>query len=121
MSEEQLAQLRLDVMANPTVYGLLVSPDLKSALIRGTFNEGQLDYVEIFRQLGDAERTKWSRRAGSDAAPPVHIYATGQPVLMGWVYSYLDQIMQIFFLTVAILLALLVAYFRTRVTAYCCR
>ncbi|PLW67016.1 transporter [Pseudohalioglobus lutimaris] len=113
MSEEKLAQLRLDVMANPTVYGLLVSPDLKSALIRGTFNEGQLDYVEIFRQLGQLKVEVEQVREG-DAAPPVHIYATGQPVLMGWVYSYLGQIMQIFFLTLAILLALLVAYFRTR-------
>ncbi len=114
MSEEQLAQLRLDVMANPTVYGLLVSPDLKSALIRGTFNEGQLDYVEIFRQLGELKEEVEQLRA-TEAAPGVHIYATGQPVLMGWVYSYLGQIMQIFFLTMAILLALLVAYFRTRV------
>ncbi len=113
MSEEKLAQLRLDVMANPTVYGLLVSPDLKSALIRGTFNEGQLDYVEIFRQLGQL-KVEVEQVRGGDAAPPVHIYATGQPVLMGWVYSYLGQIMQIFFLTLAILLALLVAYFRTR-------
>ena len=113
MSEEKLAQLRLDVMANPTVYGLLVSPDLKSALIRGTFNEGQLDYVEIFRQLGELKDEVEQLRA-SEAVPGVHIYATGQPVLMGWVYSYLGQIMQIFLLTMAILLALLVAYFRTR-------
>jgi hypothetical protein len=113
MTEEQLNQLRLDVMANPTVYGLLVSPDLKSALIRGTFNEGQLDYVEIFRQLGELKDDVEQLRA-SEAAPGVHIYATGQPVLMGWVYSYLNQIMQIFFLTLAILLALLVLYFRSR-------
>jgi predicted RND superfamily exporter protein len=114
MSEEQLAQLRLDVMANPSVYGLLVSPDLKSALIRGTFNEGQLDYVEIFRQLGELKEEVEQLRA-TEASPGVHIYATGQPVLMGWVYSYLDQIMQIFLLTMAILLTLLVLYFRTRV------
>ena len=114
ISEEKLAQLRLDVMANPTVYGLLVSPDLKSALIRGTFNEGQLDYVEIFRQLGELKEEVEQLRA-SEAAPGVHIYATGQPVLMGWVYSYLSQIMQIFFLTLAILLTLLIAYFRIRV------
>ena len=113
MSQAQLEQLRLDVMANPTVYGLLVSPDLKSALIRGTFNEGQLDYVEIFRQLGKLKSEVEQLRA-SEAAPGVNIYATGQPVLMGWVYSYLDQILQIFFLTMGILLALLVAYFRSR-------
>ncbi|TDG14053.1 transporter [Seongchinamella unica] len=113
MSQEQLEQLRLDVMANPTVYGLLVAPDLKSALIRGTFNEGQLDYVEIFRQLGELKDEVEQLRV-DEAAQGVHIYATGQPVLMGWVYSYLGQIMQIFLLTMAILLALLVAYFRTR-------
>lgn len=113
MSKEQLDQLRLDVMANPTVYGLLVSPDLKSALIRGTFNEGQLDYVEIFRQLGELKESVEHLR-DSETTSGVHIYATGQPVLMGWVYSYLSQIMQIFLLTIAILLTLLVAYFRTR-------
>lgn len=113
MSPEQLAQLRLDVMANPGVYGLLVSPDLKSALVRGTFNEGQLDYVEIFRQLGELKESVEALR-NSEATAGVHIYATGQPVLMGWVYSYLSQIMQIFLLTIAVLLVLLVAYFRTR-------
>tara|TARA_R110002110_G_scaffold105212_1_gene264715 strand:- start:4969 stop:7398 length:2430 start_codon:yes stop_codon:yes gene_type:complete len=113
MSASELAKLKLDVMANPTVYGLLVSPDLKSALIRATFNEGQLDYVKIFRQLGDLKEEVEELRA-SETEPGVNIYATGQPVLMGWVYSYLDQIIQIFFMTLAILLLLLLAYFRTR-------
>lgn len=113
LSAKELEQLRLDVMANPTVYGLLVSPDLKSALIKATFNEGQLDYVEIFRQLGQLKDDVEKLRA-DEAAPGVNIYATGQPVLMGWVYSYLSQILQIFFLTLAVLLALLVAYFRRR-------
>jgi len=112
-SEQELAQLRLDVMANPTVYGLLVSPDLKSAMIKATFNEGQLDYVKIFRELGALKDEVQALRA-TEAGSGIAIYATGQPVLMGWVYSYLSQIMQIFFLTMAILLALLVAYFRTR-------
>lgn len=114
LSQAELDTLRQDVMANPTVYGLLVSPDLKSALIRADFNEGQLDYVEIFRELGELQRSVETLRT-SERAPGVEIYATGQPVLMGWVYSYLDQILQIFFLTMAILLALLFAYFRTRV------
>ncbi len=113
-TREELAQLRRDVQANPTVYGLLVSPDLRSALIKATFNEGQLDYVEIFRQLGQLKDDVEELRE-TEAAPGVHIYATGQPVLMGWVYSYLDQILQIFFLTIAILLVLLLAYFRARV------
>lgn len=114
LTAEELDKLRLDVMANPTVYGLLVAPDLKSALIRGTFNEGQLDYVEIFKQLGKLKEDVEVLRS-TESAPGVQIYATGQPVLMGWVYSYVDQIMQIFLMTMAILLTLLFAYFRTRV------
>ncbi len=113
MSPEKLAQLRLDVMANPRVYGLLVSPDKKAAMIKATFNEGQLDYVEIFRQLGELKDEVEELRA-QEATAGITIYATGQPVLMGWVYSYLEQIIQIFFYTLAILLGLLLLYFRTR-------
>ncbi len=113
LSEEQLAALKLDVMANPTVYGLLVSPDLKSAMVKATFVEGQLDYAAIFKQLGELKNTVEALKQ-SETAPGIRIYATGQPVLMGWVYHYLNQIFQIFFLTLAILLTLLVAYFRSR-------
>jgi predicted RND superfamily exporter protein len=111
ISDDKAAQLRVDLMANSTVFGLLVSPDLKAALIKATFNEGQLDYVAIFRQLLEL-RGEVQARAGPDNQ--VDIFATGQPVLMGWVYSYLEQIVQIFMFTLAILLILLVAYFRRR-------
>ena len=111
VDEAKAEQLRADVMSNSTVFGLLVSPDLKSALIKATFNEGQLDYVAIFEQLL-ALREEVGAQA--DPAHAIDIYATGQPVLWGWVYSYLEQIVQIFLFTVAIMLVLLVAYFRSR-------
>lgn len=114
MTAERLDRLRNDVKANPAVYGLLVSPDLKAALIKATFNEGQLNYVEIFRQLGELKEEVEQLRV-REVAPGVKIYAAGQPVLMGWVYSYLSQILQILFLTTAVLLILLVMYFRQRV------
>jgi hypothetical protein len=47
----QLAQLRKDVTADPRVFGLLVSPDLKAALIRGQLNEGAIDYARTFEAL----------------------------------------------------------------------
>lgn len=104
MSETQLEQLRNDVRSNPRVYGLLVSPDLKAALIKAQFNEGQLNYAEIFEQVR-AIREK-------ETVDGVRIYATGQPMLWGWVYSYLDQLLLIFSTTLGIMLLLLVAYFR---------
>lgn len=103
-STTELAQMENDVRANPRIYGLLVSPDLKSALIKGTLNEGALDYRATFDQL-QAIRAAETREG-------ITIYATGQPALVGWVYSYLSQIIQIFLYTVLIMLALLIAYFR---------
>ncbi len=103
-TEAELEMMRQDVIANRRVYGLLVSPDLKSALIRGTLNEGQLDYEKVFNQLQEIR--------DKAQVPGTRIYATGNPVLVGWVTSYADQIVQIFLFTILIMLALLIVYFR---------
>jgi len=101
---EQLEQLRKDVMANPQVYGLLVSPDLKAALVRGQLNEGDIDYRATFEAL-QAVRAKLE-------GPGHKVYVTGNPVLTGWVYTYLNQILTILALTLALLATLLIVYFR---------
>jgi hypothetical protein len=103
-SDSELAQMREDVRANPRVYGLLVSPDLKAALIKATFNEGELDYQAIFDDV------KKIRLEESDDS--VNLYVTGQPTLVGWVYTYVGQILQVFLYTALILISLLVLYFR---------
>jgi predicted RND superfamily exporter protein len=102
--DADLQVMMSEVVANPRVFGLLVSPDLKSALIRGTLNEGALDYEKVFLQL-QAIREQ-------ESVPGVKIHATGNPVLVGWVSSYVDQIVQIFLYTILIMLALLIVYFR---------
>lgn len=103
-TEEQLARIQRDVLASANVYGLLVSPDMKAALIKGTLNEGQLDYGKVFEEL-QAIRAE-------EAAPGVKIHATGHPVLVGWVDSYSGDILLIFFYTILIVLAILVVYTR---------
>ncbi|MES9926464.1 MAG: MMPL family transporter, partial [Candidatus Thiodiazotropha endolucinida] len=103
-TDDELEKMQADVIANRRVFGLLVSPDLKSALIRGTLNEGELDYEKVFNQL-QAIRDK-------EYAAGVKIHATGNPVLVGWVSSYADQVVQIFLYTVLIMLLLLIFYFR---------
>lgn len=103
-SESELTAIKQDVRADPRVYGLLVSPDLSAALVRGTLNEGALDYEKVFQQLQTIRET--------ESVDGVSIYATGQPVLVGWVAAYADQIMIIFLLTVLIMLALLVMHFK---------
>jgi predicted RND superfamily exporter protein len=103
-SASELETISQDVRADPRVYGLLVSPDLTAALVRGTLNEGALDYEKVFVQLQSIRET--------ESVDGISIYATGQPVLVGWVSSYADQIMIIFLLTVLIMLGLLVVHFR---------
>ena len=103
-SEEDLIQMRDDVISNVRVYGLLVSPDLKSALIKGTLLEGELDYNKVFKGLQKIRE--------DELTPGINIYATGQPVLVGWVASYVGEILQIFLYTVLIMLCLLIVYFR---------
>lgn len=100
----QLAQLRADVMADPRVFGLMVSPDLKAALIKAQMNQGAIDYEKTFAALQKL------RQDGATAG--IRIHATGLPVLTGWVYTYLSQILQILLYTGVLIVLLLVLYFR---------
>jgi len=105
LSPAELDQMRRDVMANPRVYGLMVSPDMKSAIIKGQMNEGgDIDYRKTFADLKDL-RAKYENGKAT-------IHATGLPVLTGWVYTYLNQILQILLYTAALIFGLLVVYFR---------
>jgi predicted RND superfamily exporter protein len=77
---------------------------MKAALIKATFNEGELDYQKIFDDVKNLRAT--------EVSDDVNLYVTGQPTLVGWVYTYVEQILQVFAYTVLILLALLILYFR---------
>jgi predicted RND superfamily exporter protein len=101
---EDFARVQRDVAANPQVYGLLVSPDFRAALIKAQLNESAIDYVKTFAGL-QAARDK-ARLAGH------RVYMTGNPVLTGWVYTYLSQIVSILALTLGLLTLLLILYFR---------
>lgn len=103
-SADELAQMQRDVIANPNLYGLMVSPDFKAALIKAQLNESELDYVETFAALQKVRDTLV--RDGHK------VHVTGNPVLTGWVYTYLDQIVQILAWTLALLATLLIVYFR---------
>jgi len=103
-SVAELDALKADVIANPTLYGLLVSPDLKAALIKAQLNESELDYARTFAELQKV------REAISKPGHRIHV--TGNPVLTGWVYTYLNQIIAILAWTLALLALLLIVYFR---------
>ncbi|WP_321393641.1 efflux RND transporter permease subunit [Emcibacter sp.] len=104
LNEQEMAELKTAVLANPRVYGLMVSPDLKSALIKGQLNEGALDYQKTFDQIQEFR--------DREQLEGVEIHVTGQPMLVGWVYTYIPQIVQIFLFTILFMFVLLVVYFR---------
>lgn len=104
LSDEAIASLKQDIVANPAVYGPLVSPDMKMALVKAQLNEGQLDYEKTFAAI--------QQMRADEAASGIRIHVTGQPMLVGWAYQYLAQIIEIFLFTALIMLALLVFYFR---------
>jgi hypothetical protein len=101
---EALSRLREDVISSPRVYGRLVAPNLRSALVTAHFHEGHLDYQQIFDGLQKIRTDK--------VRPGLRIYATGQPVLMGWVYYYVHELFLIFSLTGVVIVVLLTYYFR---------
>jgi len=101
---QELEQLKKDVMADPRIFGLLVSPDLKAALIKAQLNEGSIDYAKTFAEL---------QKVRADVTQPGHkVYVTGNPVLTGYVYTYLNQIIAILAYTLVLLTLLLILYFR---------
>ena len=104
INPEALTKLRSDVIADPRVYGPLVSPDMKMALIKAQLNEGQLDYVKTFNEI--------QQMRIDEGVSGVKIHVTGQPMLVGWAYQYLDQIIEIFLFTALIMISLLIFYFR---------
>ncbi|MFZ3223162.1 MAG: MMPL family transporter, partial [Rugosibacter sp.] len=101
---ERLAKLQADILADPAVYGLLVSPDMKAALIRAQLNEGTVDYPKFFAEL------KTLRDSLETAGHKVHV--TGNPVLTAWVYTYLPEMVSILAWTAVLLAALLIVYYR---------
>ncbi|WP_036228147.1 efflux RND transporter permease subunit [Marinobacterium jannaschii] len=99
-----LQEMKASVAADPRIYGPLVSPDMRMALVKAQLNEGQLDYAATFNQIQQLRQ--------EEGAAGIRIHATGQPMLVGWAYQYLDQIIEIFLFTALIMLALLMFYFR---------
>lgn len=104
LSDQDLALLRKDIVADARVYGPLVSPDKHMALVKAQLIEGQLDYAATFNKVQELRQL--------ESADGVRIHVTGQPMLVGWAYQYLNQIIEIFLFTALIMLALLVFYFR---------
>jgi uncharacterized protein len=103
-NDEELAEFKRRVDRANNVRTFLISADETATLVTATFIERTLDYGETFKYVqGIVERERDEHH---------EIYAAGQPMLTGWVYTFQVQMLQIFAITAAALILSLVVYMR---------
>lgn len=101
---EDAREIERIVHGSETLHGVLVSLDDRAALLRAFFLERALDYGEIFRALDALSRRFSDSRT--------RVFVAGEPMLYGWVYSFLGEVWWIFATGISLLWILLIAYFR---------
>ncbi len=99
-----MEQFKSDVRTAPGVYGVWVSRDEKCVLFSAGFIERLMDADVIFNGVDGIIKKE------SDANH--EIFSAGEPVLMGWVSHYQEEIYWIFAITFAAFVLLLWMFFR---------
>ena len=98
-NQQQLDELKHNVFVHREPVAGLVTYDNKGALVTASFNEGALDYKELFDKIQTIVH-KYSDQN-------TDIYVSGQPVISGWGYYYLPRITAIFFTSLGLMLVIL--------------
>ncbi|MBI2800358.1 MAG: MMPL family transporter [Gammaproteobacteria bacterium] len=101
---EEIKEFKQRVDRANNVRTFLISSDETATLVQATFIERTLDYGATFKYVQDM--VKRERDAQHD------VYAAGQPMLTGWVYTFQRQMLMIFGITAAALIGSLVLYMR---------
>lgn len=93
-----------DDVASAGVLGTLVSQDGRASLIAAQFLDGKYEFQRVSESLQTLKALHGDARH--------EIYVAGQPVLMGWVATYLREILWIILLTFAVIFGLTFLYIR---------
>ncbi len=101
---KELLRLKEAMFNNDIVYEKYISADGKSALILAGFNEERLDYRNIHREI-----MKIKEKVEDENTV---LYASGEPVLKGWVWFHTGELAMIFGATAIFVFGTLVVYFR---------
>jgi len=105
-TQQGLDRLRSVVYGNPICYPGLVSLDSKKTLITVDFFEDQINYQIVFKQLKDL-RKKYEDKN--------HIVAiAGEPMHLGYVDSYVGDVLKILAYTVIAMMVVFLIYFRSK-------
>ena len=101
---EFMEEFKQTIRTAPGVFGVWVSQNEKCLLFSAGFIERLIDYDVIFEKI--------NKIVEQETDINTDIYAVGEPLLMGWINYYQDEILYIFILTFFSFLILLYAYFR---------
>jgi predicted RND superfamily exporter protein len=104
-TKEQIEDLRRRAYANGRVYGPLISYDSKKTLVTADFFEERVDYRVVFEEM-----TKLRKAVEDDNH---HVAIAGEPMHLGFIRSYVGDVLQILGVTVLAMLSILFVYFRS--------
>jgi uncharacterized protein len=98
-NQQQLDELKSNVLIHREPVAGLITYDNKGALVTASFNEGALDYKDLFDKIQGIVNKYSDQNA--------EIYVAGQPVISGWGYYYLPRITAIFVTSLGLMLLIL--------------
>jgi predicted RND superfamily exporter protein len=96
---EDIAALQKIVLANIANIRQYVSPDMKSAVVKASFNEYGLDYKTLFNQVQDIVHKYQD--------PNVDILVAGEPIIRGYGYYYEPTVGVLFMIAVGVMILIL--------------
>jgi predicted RND superfamily exporter protein len=98
-TQEDIDQLRQNVISNPVVYGNYVSHDLTAALVTVDFLDHLIDYEKVYPQI--------QKLLDEVRIPGVELKLVGQPILVGIVIEKLPETLRIVVIITAIIALIL--------------
>ncbi|MGH7899166.1 MAG: efflux RND transporter permease subunit, partial [Candidatus Binatia bacterium] len=105
VNQEELERIEHIVVKSQHIYGVMVSLDKRSLIVRAGFHERLLDYPLLFEAVN-------REILGIRHDPNLEIFVVGMPRLYGWIYQYIGEILLIFLGTIVLVWILLYLYFR---------
>ncbi len=105
-TQKELDSLRLKIFASPVCYPLLVDFSTKKTLIMVDFFEEQIDYKISYKEFKEL-RKKYEN-------DNIIVAIAGEPMHLGYVDSYIKDILKILALTIVAMMIMFLIYFRSK-------
>ena len=100
----EIQELMRNVHLNDAVYGPMIAYNNQAALVTANFIEGSFSYDDVFSKVNQLVRDMTDEQTEA--------FASGEPMLTGWIFHYRVETVKILFFTFGVMLLLLFIYYR---------